>query len=102
MADGEQYLPPCFGPYLRYAISTNFRDFVPFADGSLLFLLAEFKNPDAQTVDPEGEFEKAMSGFQIQFGPADDSTRYITISDRQVGGAQLRCCRQLEQVCRQS
>jgi hypothetical protein len=78
MADGDQY-PRCFGPYLLYAISTNFRDFAPFDDGSLLFFLVEFKQPDAQTPDPEGEFVKAMSGFQIQFGPADDNTRYVTI-----------------------
>jgi hypothetical protein len=78
MADAET-LPRCFGPYLRYAISTEFRDFAPFDEGSKLFLLVEFKRPDAQTPDPEGEFDRAMSSFQIQFGPANDDTRYVTI-----------------------
>src|SRR5215468_5376003 len=78
MADAE-ILPRCFGPYLRYAISTEFRDFAPFDKRSKLFLLVEFKRPDAQTTDPEAEFERAMESFHLQFGPANDDTRYVTI-----------------------
>ncbi|HWX58599.1 hypothetical protein [Bradyrhizobium sp.] len=78
MAEADQF-PPCFGPYLRYAIVTDFRDFAPFDKKSLLFLLVEFKRPDAQTADPEGDFVKAMGRFQIQYGPANDNARYVTV-----------------------
>jgi len=78
MDDEPRQFPPSFGPYLRYAIVTDFRDFVPFDEGSLLFLLVKFKLPDTDTQDPAAAFEKAMTG-QIQFGPANDKTRYVTI-----------------------
>jgi hypothetical protein len=81
MADGTPY-PKCFGPYLRYAISTDFRDFAPFDEGSMLFFLVEFisATQDAKS-DPALDFENAMNaaGFQVQFGPADDNTRYTTL-----------------------
>jgi len=70
MADPVQY-PACFGPYLRYAISTEFRDFVPFDEGSKLFFLVEFTHGG-----PPTGFEGGMkeAGFEVQIGPADDDT----------------------------
>src|SRR5215475_3165590 len=78
MADAVSY-PSCFGPYLRYAIATQFSDFAPFDETSLLFLLVEFKLPDEQTSDQAGDFGTAMGAFQLQFGPADDNTPYATL-----------------------
>ena len=37
--------PKCFGPYLRYAISTDFRNFEFFDSKSALFFLVEFIRP---------------------------------------------------------
>src|SRR5712691_57845 len=49
MPDGESY-PICFGPYLRYAISTHFEYFEFFdeRENFKLFLLAEFYDPGQQ------------------------------------------------------
>ena len=82
MADDDVVYPTCFGPYLRYAISTQFRDFVPFDEkSSKLFFLVEFIPASHDKPDPAGEFETKMkaAGFQIQFGPADDNTPYATL-----------------------
>jgi hypothetical protein len=80
MPEGESY-PNCFGPYLRYAISTEFRDFAFFDEDSRLFFLVEFKQADSATSDPATDFEREMNaaGLKVQFGPADDETRYATL-----------------------
>ncbi len=82
MADREQY-PKCFDPYLRYAISTEFRDF-EFFEESRLFFLVEFKQAGAA-----GDFEHAMIAPNppgqphpdraVEVGPADEETRYVTV-----------------------
>lgn len=77
LAEPVKY-PLCYSSYLRYAISTDFRDFVPF-EGSKLFLLVEFL--------PRGsppDFEGAMKRFGLQIGPANDDTPYSTLrADKQ-------------------
>ena len=51
MPEDHRY-PKCFGPYLRYAISTDFKYFEFFDDRYFkLFLLVEFKSAmDARRV----------------------------------------------------
>jgi hypothetical protein len=72
--------PKCFDPYLRFAISTKFRPFQPF-DGQLrLFLLGEFKELATKAV--KLAFSKDMTaagGGDIEYGPADEKTRYVTL-----------------------
>ena len=76
MPDGHRYAN-CFGPYLRYAISTDFKTFEFFDEGKFtLFLLVEFKEADGAE-----NFAKAMrvAGLPVDLGPAADSTRYATV-----------------------
>ena len=86
----DQTYPKCFGPYLRYAISTRlvyFRSFHQtisrdnehfFNENDFkLFLLVEF-NEAGQADD----FGRAMNEFfsgSVDLGPADDNTRYTTM-----------------------
>jgi hypothetical protein len=76
-----EQLPGCFGPYLRYAISTDFRNFASFDNKSFkLFLLVEFKDAKmakafAQEMDDDRHDEKPG----IEFGPTDRESRYATI-----------------------
>jgi hypothetical protein len=91
MPDGESY-PSSFGPYLRYAIdsdfknfSTDFEDFgkkFPFFDEDRfrLSLLVELKH--ARLVH---DFENAMGEpeeFGAEFGPDVGKTRYVTMRCR--------------------
>ena len=78
----EQY-PDCYEPYLRYAISTDFRNFEAFdEDRFALLLLVELHRADK--VD---EFAKGMAGFGAALGPRFDDrnfpyvgrTRYVTM-----------------------
>src|SRR5258705_12587210 len=88
MPDGESY-PSCFGPYLRYAIdsdfknfSTDFEDFgkkFPFFDEDRfrLPLLVELKHAELVR-----EFEHAMGEpeeFGAEFGPDVGKTRSVTM-----------------------
>jgi hypothetical protein len=73
MSDRIEY-PLCFGPYLRYAISTEFRDFAPFGEKSKLFFLVEFRYRG-----PPTDFETAMKPFAIQIGPANDDSPFSTL-----------------------
>lgn len=72
--------PKCFDPYLRFAITTKFRPFRPF-DGQLrLFLLGEFKEPATKAV--KQAFIQEMGAAEvsgIEYGPADEKTRYVTL-----------------------
>jgi hypothetical protein len=78
MPDPIEY-PASFGPYLRYAISTDFRDFASFDEGSKLFFLVEFQHRG-----PPTGFEDAMKRFAIQIGPANDDSPYSTLrADKQ-------------------
>jgi len=80
MPNGNSY-PSCFDPYLRYAISTGFRNFHFFEEPHFkLFFLVEFKLADSET-DPETLFTEEMEAagvVDIQFGPAN-GTRYRTL-----------------------
>src|SRR5215470_2232175 len=90
MADREQY-PACFGPYLRYAIDSDFENFFTDLENfgnfgkKLIFdenqfrllLLIELKY--AEGVKP---FEQAMNAnetFGTEFGPDIGDTRYATL-----------------------
>jgi hypothetical protein len=79
-------LPTCFEPYLRYAISTDFRSFKFFDYKSFdnedfkLFLLVELKHAKLARA-----FENAMRdhrGFAAEFGPDVGHTRYATMRCR--------------------
>jgi hypothetical protein len=88
MAEGESY-PQSFGPYLRYAISTGFRNFallrrnVPSVDRKphgLFFLVrfheagkaADFKR-DMQAIDAKN------SEFAVEYGPEEANARHVTM-----------------------
>src|SRR4051794_35596883 len=91
MPDGETY-PSSFGPYLRYAIDSEFENFAtdfadfgekfPFFDEDRfrLFLLVELKHAELVR-----EFENAMGErdeFGTEFGPDVGETRYVTMRCR--------------------
>jgi hypothetical protein len=91
MPDGERY-PSCFGPYLRYAIDSDFENFSTdfenfgktfrFFDEKLfrLPLLVELKRAELVRA-----FEKAMDArdeFGAEFGPDVGKTRYATMRCR--------------------
>ena len=72
--------PKCFGPYLRYAISTDFRNFEFFDLQSALFFLLEFQE-DHASKDQQREFVNAIAknhGGIVDLGLSDD-TRYVTM-----------------------
>ncbi len=91
MPDGKTY-PSCFGPYLRYAIDSNFENFVTdFEDFEetfrlfdehrfRLFLLVELKRADLvrRFEEEMGEREE----FATEFGPDVAETRYVTMRCR--------------------
>lgn len=68
-------LPRCFGPYLRFAISTDFSHFSFFDDESLLFFLVEFRE-DAKPDEFARKMREAHS--PVDLGPSDD-TRYFSM-----------------------
>lgn len=88
MAESESY-PTSFGPYLRYAITTGFRNFallrrnVHSVDKKphSLFLLVRFHEAgmagdfkrDLQAVDPKN------TEFAIEFGPDEVNARHVTV-----------------------
>jgi hypothetical protein len=91
MPDGEIY-PSSFGPYLRYAIDSDFEnfltDFEDFGekfrrfgeDRFRLFLLVELKRAELVR-----RFENAMNErdeFGTEFGPDVGETRYVTMRCR--------------------
>ena len=82
MPNGKSY-PRCFDPYLRYAISTKFKNFDFFKEQHFkLFFLVEFKptEPEKQT-DPTEFFKHEMEAagvVDVEFGPAN-GTLYRTL-----------------------
>jgi hypothetical protein len=86
MPDGESY-PSCFGPYLRYAISTHFEYFEFFdpRENFRLFLLAEFKEAGQQDEFVDrlngalSELHPGPSGPSVDLGPADDAIPFATL-----------------------
>jgi hypothetical protein len=93
MADQERFTA-CFGPYLRYAIETDFENFstdfetfgkiFPFFDEDRfrLFLLVELK--EAEFVGPFEQEMGAFNDFGTQFGPDVGKSRYATLRCRKV------------------
>lgn len=77
----EADLPGCFGPYLRYAITTNYKYFESFDDKAFrLFLLVEYKD-----ISHAEKFEAEMDddhndGHEpgIEFAPTDPHSPYTT------------------------
>jgi hypothetical protein len=91
MAEGAHY-PKCFDPYLRYAISTDFKNFEFFDEekGFRLFFLVEFFQA-ALAKEFVDNLNKALSASYpklpmpfVYLGPADDSTPYSTMGGRTV------------------
>src|SRR3569833_432165 len=92
MPDSSRF-PKCFGPYLRYAILSSFRDF-EFIDekaGHRLFLLAEF-NKTGQQKEIVNALNQQLSGDQrqahdlsdgpdppVDLGPASDDIPFATL-----------------------
>jgi hypothetical protein len=75
--------PNCFDPYLRYAISTDFRYFDSFdpARSFDLFFLVELNDPGTGK-----DFRDAMNAYDSSFhvklgpvGPAEQNTSYVTL-----------------------
>jgi hypothetical protein len=91
MPDGETY-PSSFGPYLRYAIDSDFKnfstDFEDFGKRFPFFDEDHFRLPLLVEVKHAGlvrEFERAMGGpeqFGAEFGPDVGKTRYVTMRCR--------------------
>jgi hypothetical protein len=88
MPEGEGY-PQGFGPYLRYAISTGFRNFVFFGRNfpsfgkkpHSLFFLVKFHE-----AGKAGDFARALQAIDphdpklaVEFGPEEDALRHVTM-----------------------
>jgi hypothetical protein len=80
----EADLPGCFGPYLRYAITTDYKYFESFDEKDFrLFLLVEYLVDE--TTDHAAAFETEMDDSQyldhkpgIEFAPIDPDSRYVS------------------------
>jgi hypothetical protein len=75
--------PKSFDPYLRYAISTNFRNFEFFDENKKfkLFFLVEF-NEGGQGKAFADAMNGLNSSFEVELGPVDQAeknTRYATV-----------------------
>ncbi|MGC2081854.1 MAG: hypothetical protein WA702_00655 [Bradyrhizobium sp.] len=88
MPDRDSY-PNCFGPYLRYAISTRFEYFEFFdeKENFKLFLLVEFKQPGRQKQEAFVDLlnnalrgpHSDTSSRSVELGPADDDISFGTL-----------------------
>ena len=78
-----KHFPKCFDPYLRYAISTRFKDFDFFNEegGFKLFLLLEFKK-SVQANDFVAEINTALGEAAVDLGPTGDSSEFYTMHAR--------------------
>jgi hypothetical protein len=91
MPDRETY-PSCFGPYLRYAIDSDFKNFsTDFDDFGKRFLFFDeniFRLPllvELKHAELVRDFEHAMGRperFGAEFGPDVGKTRYVTMRCR--------------------
>ncbi len=91
MPDGESY-PSCFGPYLRYAIDSDFEnfstDFENFGKTFRFFDEERFRLPllvELKQAELVRAFEQAMGArdeFGAEFGPDVGKTRYATMRCR--------------------
>src|SRR5690349_18705155 len=91
MPEGENY-PQSFGPYLRYAISTGFRNFallrkhIPSADRKphSLFLLVKFKEA-GKAKEFSDDLRALTPPVLVEFAPEEGNARHVTmIADRAV------------------
>jgi hypothetical protein len=76
MPEPRSSYPDCFGPYLRYAISTDFKNFAFFDSGALLFFLLEFRE-SGKPQQREFVDEIKSAGGVIDLGPSR-GTRFAT------------------------
>jgi hypothetical protein len=91
MAEDEGY-PKCFGPYLRYAIATDFKNFQLFYEQNInffdektfrLFLLVELKQAELVGVFEDKMIHHSLNDeFRAEFGPDVGHTRYATMRCR--------------------
>ena len=84
-------LPKCFDPYLRYAISTDFRYFELFRPGKAVSCFSSWssRSPDGERLRDGDELHDAS--FHVKFGPAESTiTRYVTMRSGKVGGRRSR------------
>jgi len=88
MRDGDNY-PESFGPYLRYAISTGFRNFAlldrnpPSFDRSRrdLFFLVKFHKA-GQAEDFARDLQAIAPGnpeFRVEYGPEEKNFQHVTM-----------------------
>ena len=77
-------IPNCFDPYLRFAISTGFRDFNSFDPKRKfeLFFLVELKKPGTDTDNLAVALNSYKSSFHAKLGPAESSSTYVTMRSR--------------------
>jgi hypothetical protein len=69
--------PGCFGPYLRYAIRANFRNFDLFDDPKFkLLLLVKFKDHTASDGFLNGMKEHEV---KVEFGPASERALHVSV-----------------------
>lgn len=82
--------PNCFDPYLRYAISTDFRFFDSFdpAKGFELFFLVELIKPGTgcKFADDMNAYD---SSFHVKPGPATPNSRYVTMRSKRAAVVDL-------------
>jgi hypothetical protein len=91
MADHEPF-PASFGPYLRYAIETDFENFstdfetfgkiFPFFDEDRFRLLLLVELKQAEFVGPFEQAMGAQGAFGTEFGPNVGKSRYATMRCR--------------------
>jgi hypothetical protein len=85
-------IPNCFDPYLRYAISTEFRyfdSFDPAARTFELFFLVELMKPGTEDDNIATALNSYNSSFHVKLGPAASSSRYVTMRSRRAAVVDL-------------
>ena len=75
--DSQPTYPTCFGPYLRYAIATEFENFEFFRGEFALFFLVEFRK--AGLADKFGS-EMNRIGLPVKFGPTVEDPAHMRYS----------------------
>jgi hypothetical protein len=76
----EAELPRSFGPYLRYAIAADFKNFDPFNDRAFrLLLLVEFKNLDARAKFVTRMRNHQPNAIAVELGPTHAHARHVPV-----------------------
>jgi hypothetical protein len=77
-SDPKSHIPNCFGPYLRFAIATGFRNFKKFDEKKQkLFLLVVFKRSDSASAFVDAMQRQAS--VEVDLGPDSEQRRYATL-----------------------